>query len=198
MSAHSWRCELRLCALSARPGFSVAVVVSTAQGGQSGGRELQTPAREHRYNTQSLRLHLCRCFFPFSVSSLYGHTFYILHLVWFLLKKNTSQSLYLNRTAVCDSSVSRNMCTSDLFAHTLVQHRATEEGESVTTDCNRSTLWCFLCAKLLALHFPCAPFALFTFSSVFVLLVLHLGMLTTISVLGENLLIPLSYLFCIF
>lgn len=30
------------------PGFSMAVVFSTAQGGPSGGRELQTPARERR------------------------------------------------------------------------------------------------------------------------------------------------------
>lgn len=39
--------------LSLWAGFSLAVVFSTAQGGQSGRRELQTTTRECRYGIQS-------------------------------------------------------------------------------------------------------------------------------------------------
>lgn len=50
----------------------MAVVVSTAQGGPSGGRELQTPARERRYETRSPGISLI----PVSLSGygLYMHT----------------------------------------------------------------------------------------------------------------------------
>lgn len=197
MSAHSWRCELRVCAFSAR------VFHGSRRFHSPGGPERWERAPDPRQRTQvqhthSLFIGFMQLFFTFRESSLCGHMWNITFVLIFAEKYIPfPRSQYLSHTAVFFLVLFKNRYDSDLFAH-LARHQETVAAITVTTDLKRSTFWCFHWAKLPALHFPWAPlFALFTSGSVLILLILHFRMLTTISVLRENLLILLSCLFCI-